>query len=153
MTAIYNDDCIFTPDVTVFKSDTDYPELLPENKWYSVDVISCAAPNLRFKPSNGMNPDSGERVKVTDKELLEIHIKRLTRILDIATANKNEVIILGAFGCGAFKNNPSVVAEASARVIKKYLKKFKVIEFAIYCSDRDTVKYDTFNRRLSKVGR
>lgn len=52
---LHNDDCIYTPGVMVFKSDTDYPQLLPEEKWYSVNVLTCAAPNLRERPSNEMN--------------------------------------------------------------------------------------------------
>ena len=46
-------------------------------------------------------------VKVSDWELLEIHKKRLTRILDVAVLNGDETVILGAFGCGAFQNNPA----------------------------------------------
>ncbi len=45
---IHNDDIIYTPSVTVFKTDTANPALLPEKDWYDVDVITCAAPNLRF---------------------------------------------------------------------------------------------------------
>ena len=30
--------------------------------------------------------------------------------MDVAAACENEVVILGAFGCGAFKNKPEVVA-------------------------------------------
>ena len=40
---IHNDDAIYTPRVTVFKSDTAFPTTLPESEWYEVDVISCAA--------------------------------------------------------------------------------------------------------------
>ena len=45
MNSFYNDDCIQTCDVTVFKSDTAKPVLLSEKDWFDVDVISCAAPN------------------------------------------------------------------------------------------------------------
>ena len=57
---LHNDDCIYTPGVVVFKSDTDYPQLLPEEKWYSVNVLTCAAPNLRERPSNEMNAGDGD---------------------------------------------------------------------------------------------
>ena len=60
---IHNDDIIYTPSVTVFKSDTANPALLTEEEWYDVDVITCAAPNLRENPSNGYNQgDSSARV-------------------------------------------------------------------------------------------
>ena len=37
---IHNDDIIYTPDVTVFKTDTSNPVLMPEKDWYNVDVIT-----------------------------------------------------------------------------------------------------------------
>lgn len=43
---LHNDDCIYTPGVMVFKSDADYPQLLPEEKWYFVNVMTCAAPKF-----------------------------------------------------------------------------------------------------------
>lgn len=65
-----------------------------------------------------------------DKELLALHEKRLRRILEVALSEGCDTIILGAFGCGAFQNNPEVVALANRNVIKDYLHAFKNIEFA-----------------------
>lgn len=146
---LHNDDCIYTPEVIVFKSDTASPSIMPEKEWYSVDVITCAAPNLRERPSNMMNLGDGHRaVKIADKDLQALHEKRLTRILDIAAAENNEVVILGAFGCGAFENSPEVVARAAKNVIGKYMHAFKTIEFAVYCSPRDDTNYRAFERVL-----
>lgn len=144
---IHNDDIIYTPEVAVFKTDTANPVLMKEKDWYYVDVITCAAPNLREKPSNGYNSgDGNKRIKVSDKELLAIHEKRLRRILDVAVNEGADTIILGAFGCGAFKNNRNVVAQAAYNVIKDYLKAFKNIEFAVYCRPDDDGNYRTFER-------
>lgn len=147
---IHNDDCIYTPDVVVFKSDTEVPKLLNEKEWYKVNVVTCAAPNLRLMPSNAMNAGDGvKQAKLTDPELYDIHVKRLSRIMDIAIATGNEVVILGAFGCGAFENNPEVVAQASKTIVEKYKSKFKVIEFAIYCSPKDERNYTIFNHVIN----
>lgn len=144
---VHNDDIIYTPGVVVFKIDTSAPVTMPESEWYEVDVITCAAPNLRDNPSNPYNQNDGVRkVKISDKELLEIHEKRLRRILDVAAYNDDEVVILGAFGCGAFQNKPEVVARAAANVIGDYLNAFRIIEFAVYCSPRDLRNYDVFKR-------
>lgn len=149
---IHNDDCIYTPEVIVMKSDTDRPVMLPQNKWNRVNVITCAAPNLREKPSNSMNQGDGTAaIKVSDKELLGIHEKRLTRILDIALAEGNEVVILGAFGCGAFRNNPEVVARAAKNVISNYLNAFEVIEFAVYCPPKDDSNFRVFDRVMKPL--
>ena len=56
---INNADIIYTPDVTVFKTDTSHPKLMDEKGWYDVDVITCAAPNLRERPSNRFNQNNG----------------------------------------------------------------------------------------------
>ena len=48
-----------------------------------------------------------------------------TRILDVAALNNAEVVILGAFGCGAFQNKPEVVARAAKEVITDYLQVLK----------------------------
>ncbi len=142
---IHNDDIIYTPGVTVFKTDTAYPKLMPESDWYDVNVITCAAPNLRPQPSNMFNTGDGNKaVKVTAKELLALHEKRLRRILDVAVMEGNEVIILGAFGCGAFQNNPEVVAQAAKNVVAEYVHAFEVVEFAVYCGPRDEENYRVF---------
>ena len=146
---LHNDDCIYTPNVTVFKTDTAEPKLMPEADWYQVNVITCAAPNLRLMPSNAMNSGDGmKQVKLVDKDLYNLHVKRLSRIMEVAVAGGNEVVVLGAFGCGAFENNPEVVARASKEVVSKYADCFEVIEFAIYCSPRDEQNYNIFKRIL-----
>ena len=149
---INNADIIYTPGVTVFKTDTSNPKLLDEKDWYDVDVITCAAPNLRERPSNRFNQNNGDHaVKVSDRELLEIHKKRLTRILDVAALNNAEVVILGAFGCGAFQNKPEVMARAAKEVITDYLQVFKTIEVAVYCSPRDETNFRVFKRVLGMM--
>ena len=146
---LHNDDIIYTPRVVVFKSDTDHPTLLPEHDWYDVDVISCAAPNLREKPSNRMNAyDGNNRVDIAPGDLSRLHERRLTRILDVASANGAEAVVLGAFGCGAFRNDPLVVASAAAAVIPHYRTLFKAIEFAVYCRPDDTRNFMAFESSL-----
>ena len=137
---LHNDDIIYTKDVVVLKDD-DYNVLsLP----FRVDVITCAAPNLRESPSNRYNRNDGEAVHIGPEELLELHVKRARKILSAAAANGAEVLILGAFGCGAFRNDPAVVAAAYQQVLPQFLNHFKTIEFAVYCCPRDSRNYDVF---------
>lgn len=146
---IHNDDIIYTPDIIVFKSDDNAPALIDECDWYHVNVITCAAPNLRQRPSNSYNAGDGDKtVKIKNTELLAIHEKRLRRILDVAVLEGNDTVILGAFGCGAFENSPKVVALAAKNVIKDYLHAFKNIEYAVYCSPRDEQNLRVFDRVL-----
>ena len=149
---IHNDDIIYTPDIVAFKTDTDRPELMERDDWYIVDVITCAAPNLRETPSNRYNAGDGTRaVTLSDRELQVIHEKRLRRILDSAVMNHADTVILGAFGCGAFCNEPQVVATAAANVVRDYMYAFKNIEFAVYCRPSDDSNYRVFNSVLSSL--
>ncbi len=149
MDALYNDDCVYTPGVVVFKTDTSMPEVMPENEWYAVDVITCAAPNLREKPSNSMNPESGYKpIKIKNSELRKLHAKRAGRILDIAKAHGDEVVILGAFGCGAFQNPPEIVAAGIHDAVMPRIRNFRTIELAVFCTPRDSANYDAFRRQF-----
>ena len=77
-----------------------------------------------------------------------LHEKRGAKILDVALAEKNQVVILGAFGCGAFRNKPEIVAKAYKNLIEKYKFAFETIEFAVYCSPRDDSNYRNFKKIL-----
>ena len=137
---LHNDDIIYTQDVVVLKDD-DYNVL---SSPFRVDVITCAAPNLRESPSNRYNRHDGDAVHISSEKLMELHLKRARKILSAAAANGAEVLILGAFGCGAFRNDPAVVAAAYHQVLPQFLNHFKTIEFAVYCTPRDQRNYDAF---------
>lgn len=152
MDAAYNDDCVFTPEIVVFKTDDNACKTMEEAQWYRVDVITCAAPNLRKRPSNAMNPNSGtKRLEISHERLQELHEKRLRRILTIAKKEQEDVVILGAFGCGAFQNPPEVVAKAYKNVIPEFLYDFRVIEFAVYCAPHAMKNYDEFYEAFGKT--
>ena len=142
---LYNDDCIYTPGVKVFKSDTNFPEILQESEWWDVDVITCAAPNLRDIPSNVMNPGAGNRrAEITFDDLKALISKRIKRVFDVSVAKGAEVLILGAWGCGAFRNPPQLVAKIFAEYIEQYRKNFEVIEYAVFHTEREKDNYVAF---------
>ena len=148
---LYNNDCIYTPNVCVFKSDTNFPEILPKDEWWNVNILTCAAPNLRERLSNAMNPYAGDKaVKITSAELEKLLTKRIRRIFEIAIANGNEVLILGAFGCGAFRNPPKIVAKVFNTVMQDYLCYFDTIEYAVYHTEREVSNYDAFYDTIMK---
>ena len=123
-----NDDLIYTPDVVVFKSDlltdTRYPEIVAEDEWYKVDIITSAAPELM-------------RMRYAPHNYEDIIASRIKKILDVAKMNGVEVLILGAWGCGAFKNPTAVVARVFRRLLRNY--DFKVVEFALSSSDTEYI--------------
>lgn len=146
---LYNDDIVYTPGVWVVRDDNNEDELLEKGERYKVDVITCAAPNLRAKPSNYMNPHAGSKpASITNDELFELLKKRISRVFEVAILNKVDVLILGAFGCGAFCNPPEIVAKAFMRCVEKYNCYLKDVEFAIYCPPGKEENYKAFDRVL-----
>lgn len=128
-----NDDLIYTPNVEIIKTDESSPRILKREDRYSVDVITCAAPQL------------GEYY---DQDKFESVIKsRIEKILQVAKKEKVEVLILGAFGCGAFRNPPQIVAKAFKTLLEQYY--IETVEFAIYCRpNRSADNYMTFEEVL-----
>lgn len=118
---------------------------------YVANVVIYSIVFLGYAAMRISKAISVKAARITDDELLAIHEKRFTRILDIALTNNNDVVILGAFGCGAFENNPGVVAAAAKNVVEKYIHAFRVIEFAVYCSPRDSHNYDVFSSVLGNM--
>lgn len=115
-----NDDLIYTPDVVVFKTDERTnpvcPQMMCRDEWYKVNVITCAAPQLNKAADLPNNYE-------------QIIRSRIKKILDVASMEGNEVVILGAWGCGAFKNPIEIVARIFVELVKNY--DFEVVEFAL----------------------
>ena len=146
MSNLGSDAIIYSRNVYVFK-DKDY-NMLPVKDRFYVDVLTCAAPNLRENPRNQYNTDaSEEKLTLTDEELYNIHVKRARNILNVAIKNEDDYLILGAFGCGAFRNNPEIVAKAYKDVLQDYMYCFKVIDFAII-DGKYSNNYEIFKRIL-----
>ena len=141
---LHTDVCIYSPKVVICKTDESIPRRLPEEQFVTVDVITCAAPNLRQQPGNYHNPDASRAAAITKQQLYALHVKRAKHVLHVAAANGIDCLVLGAFGCGAFMNDPNVVAKAYSDALEEYCRRFDVIEFAIYCRAWETANYDAF---------
>ena len=119
----FSDRLIYSPGVTVFKDDAATPQPLKKADWFRVDVITCAAPYL------------AKRRYVNPTVLGELFKKRIRNILEAAMDNESDVLILGAFGCGVFKNPPKVVAKAFREVLEESrYHAFRKVVFAIKSS-------------------
>ena len=94
------------------------------------------------------NPGSGLTVNLTKEQQYEIHLKRAKHIMHVAAAHGAEVLILGAFGCGAFQNDPEAVAAAYRDALAEYGKYFDEIEFAVFCRGYETGNYDAFRKTI-----
>lgn len=146
---LHTDACIYSPGVIICKTDESFPVRMEEKDWLTVDVVSCAAPNLREHPGNRHNPEYGRPTTLTAEALYNLHVKRGNRIMQVAAANGADILILGAFGCGAFANDPLVVARAYKAVMRENKGYFEEVEFAIYCRPGETMNYEAFKKTLS----
>ena len=138
----YTDACIYTPGIVGIREDGQWPELLEEKDWYTFDVLSCAAPNM------GRQPDIVTWDEEFREKMQQVFDRRVKRIIQVALVNQIDVLVLGAFGCGAFGNNPEVVAGAFKKALDEYGDSFRAIEFAVYCSKADQNNYDIFSTVL-----
>ena len=116
---VYLDNVIYARDVLFFKDDETYEDVEP----YYMDVITCPAPS----------------VKLPQEKEYEIIKRRVTEIIKSAILNKVDNLILGAWGCGAFGQNPDVVSKAFMEVVTTY-SAFDNVIFAIRDCSADMVK-------------
>lgn len=144
-----SDSLIYTEGVIICKTDEDIPKRMNKADWVTVDVITVAAPDLRRK-SNQHAPLVGNGTFMNDAELFGYHVKRAIHVLTCAAARGAEVLVLGAFGCGAFQNNPEVVARAYKVALAEFPKVFEKVEFAVYCPPDESENYDAFKKILAQ---
>lgn len=139
--ALYDSCMIYTPGVVVFKTHDRIPQLMKEGERFQVDIITMAAPNL--------NVFKKDRDKKFSDELVSIFEERFTRIMSEAAKHDVEVLILGAFGCGEFDNDPVTVATGAARALEKFPGVFDFVEFAVY-EPSTKKKFHTFRMVLDR---
>ena len=138
------DACIWSPGVVICKSDTSLPVRIGPEQWVTVDVVTCAAPNLYVPLSILQNRDFGHGSEVSPERLYEVHLRRARHLLTVAASQGADCLVLGAFGCGAFCNDPHLVARAWHAALDELRGHFDLIEFAIFYQSYETENYQAF---------
>ena len=138
--------CIYSKNITIFKDGSEgVPQLLPENEWGHVNVITCAPPDmscgyigsrakraLTHRQENSYDM-TGSMVRTA---LFSLHFLRGRGICERAHCNfddkgREKILVLPAFGCDYRENPPDIVAEAYAALMKTYAKAFEAVVFAV----------------------
>lgn len=122
---MYLNRAIFSPEVTVF------------DKERSIAVLTCASPNRSYMLRSN---------KVTEEQNYVILYSRIKFVLDIFEYNKIDTLILGAFGCGVFRQDPNDVAQIFKQLLPRY--NFKKVIFAI--PNEHSTNHKVFKEILSK---
>lgn len=136
----YIDELIYSPDIKVVLHLENYTELKPEDYW-SVDVITSAFPNLR-------NISNSEIMEKEDK-IKFLYDQRIENVFQAAMKESVDILILGAWGCGVFRNDPAMVAESFLNIQYKYEGIFEKIIYPVYCKPEETHNYEIFRSVLA----
>ncbi|GLY48945.1 TIGR02452 family protein [Lentzea sp. NBRC 102530] len=131
----YSDRVIYSPQVPVFKDDRG--NLLPQP--YAVSFLTAAAPNrsaiLRTQP---------DRTGGIETALL----RRAIRVLHVAASHGHRRLVLGAWGCGVFGNEPEAVARIFALALRDN-RYFEHVVFAVLDRAKGAPTFAAFEAALA----
>lgn len=134
---LYTDHMIYSPLVPVFRDDDD--QLL--NDYYTVSVITAPAVNAGAVKDN--EPENICRIA-------PVMLERMEKLLSVAVVQRQTTLILGAWGCGVFRNDKEDVAGWFAALLNSdtFRGRFSKVVFAVYDT---TEKQDTIRAFKNKL--
>jgi uncharacterized protein (TIGR02452 family) len=113
----YGDHIVCSPAVPVFRDDSGTLLARP----YQVMFLTAAAPNAGALADQGRSADMRELIGL-----------RARRVLAAALLHEQRALVLGAWGCGVFRNDPAVVADAFAGLLEDgFAGAFDRVTFAV----------------------
>lgn len=118
---MYTDYMIYSPNVPVIRDESG--RLIEP---YNVSFVTAPAVNTGIVRSRERH--------ITQSHIDSVMKKRIERILAVALYNGHKHIVLGAFGCGVFRNSPRSVARYFDEILNRNLRfknKFKKVVFAV----------------------
>jgi uncharacterized protein (TIGR02452 family) len=139
-TLLYSDWMIHAPHVPVFRDDDGTLLDAP----YYVAMLTSPAVNAGAVRANA--PQSMPLIAPTNEN-------RARRLLWLANAQGHTHLILGAWGCGVFGNDPADIAQMFARLLHgEFQNAFAGVTFAIYDRIKDQPALRAFEAAFSQGG-
>jgi len=138
--AIYTDHLIYSPNVPWFRTRSrDDPHTL-----FLASVITAPAPNAGVVLSR--EADALPKIEAALR-------RRAGLVLGVAAGNGHRTVLLGAWGCGVFRNDPALVADAFGKWLEsdKFAGAFDRAVFAIYDRSKDQATLSAFKQRFTGV--
>lgn len=139
-TAFYTDHAIYSPCVPVFRDDEG--TLLEEP--YLISVLTSPAVN-----AGAVRKNEPHRLSQVESAMR----RRISYVLHVALSLGHEDLVLGAWGCGVFQNDPDVIAGLFAEQLLPgglFAGRFRHVEFAVLDrSDRGI--FASFQQRFSST--
>jgi uncharacterized protein (TIGR02452 family) len=133
---LYTDRVILSPDCPVFR-DADGRLLRSP---VPATFLTCAAPN-----ASALQANESERLPL----LPETFARRAGGVLAVAAHADCDALVLGAWGCGVFGNDPALVASVFARLLcagGAFENRFAHVDFAVLDSAPDRARLRAFER-------
>lgn len=117
---LYTDSMILSPNCPIFRDDAG--NLLSSIQRAS--FISAAAPN-----AGALKEIAPENVDV----IPEVLARRAEYVLSLACSQGYQCIVLGAWGCGVFRNNPETVADVFMKLLgsAEWANRFSRVVFSV----------------------
>ena len=120
--ALYHNMLIYSPGCTIFREDVGYTLLeIP----VQASFLSCPAVNRGVALKKGIKP---ERVS-------EEMLRRMQLVLRVCAEKGYSTLLLGAWGCGVFQNQPQEIAKQFVGLLAKngapYKNVFRKVVFAV----------------------
>lgn len=152
-TMLYSHALIYSPDI-IFMKHGNGCQIERDDGYYKCNVITSPAVNAGYYVKRAKTQDymmqkyGGDPEQFTKEEMAwnvveNIMRERISRVFELAMKYDNKYLILGAWGCGVFKNEPNMIAKIFAEVIRdRYYNTFEHIVFAIL----DHPKKQTINK-------
>ncbi len=135
----YSDRMIYSPGCPVFRDDAG--DLLREP--FAVDFITSAAPNAGALSSRGRRAGANLRA---------ILRQRAGKVLALACAQGCDGLVLGAWGCGAFRNDPAVVSAVFGDLLLPggpYFGRFAHVRFSVLDASEGQPNWLAFAKRFA----
>ena len=130
---LYTDHIIYSPNVLFFRDE--YYNLLEQTA--KVAVITSPAPNV-----------GAMKKKVSN--IKDVLLRRVGMILALAEHSEHSSLVLGAWGCGIFKNDPEMIADCFNYWLKgpRFCGAFDKVVFAIFEKNHTKPILNVFKRIL-----
>lgn len=138
-TSLYSHHAIYSPRVPVFRDDEDALLPLP----YTVSMVTSPAVNAGAVRKN--EPHNIPKVAPTMQH-------RIESVLAIAREHRHRALVLGAWGCGVFANDPADVARwfrDALTLQPRFANAFDRVIFAVLDFADGTPTFDAFDRTLA----
>lgn len=137
---LYSDAIVWSPDCPIFRDDEG--TLLEQPRLAS--FITCAAPNA------GAIANSQPHL---EPHIASTFARRCEAVLAIAAEAGCPTLVLGAWGCGVFRNDPRLVAHAFAKLLLSgsWRMRFARIVFSVLDTTPEQATFGAFHEAFAEA--